>query len=632
MVEEKIIKLLDLLVLTGKPMTSESLSVTMNMSEKTILKYINELKSLLTDSGASLEVKQGAGSYIRITDPDKFREFYAETKRQDENGFLNDPELRKTYVLSKLLVTEEYINVYDLADELYISPSLLRQTIKSLLPTIKEYGLILDHSHNHGYKIAGDEKSIRRCLTKECRDSSYLSEVFNKTKMGESSANQITEIISDSLNQFDISLSKDSIHALSLHIVIAINRVETANTIVLDDFKMIKSLRSSPEYFVASYINKQLYDLYHVDLPENELIYLTMHINGKQRLYDHNRPEAEYPEEVIIFYNKFLRRIYQVTHVDLFADSDLRAGLLNHFVPFLNRISNRMQINKTELIDCKNEFTYAYELSLIGMTILTDQGIKVTVAEITYIALHIALSLEKEKENASKYNILVICNEYSNLYHLLSYKLTKRFEENIRSLKFVSGSELDHISYSKYDLILNTSNFPIYSDVLCVNISSAVDSEDENEIRNGLKKLRSSDEFKNLFKNNLFFKLDVSSKDEVLKELIRRINEVIPLPDDFYENVLKREKIESTEFNNRLAFPHAFESVDSENFIAVAVLKKPILWDTKNVQIVFLSNINRSNTVNNLYSISMRKILKDSSLSSNLVKAENMEEFLEMLS
>ena len=115
-------------------LSSKDLAFSLDISEKTVLKYLNLLKADLLDNGASLEVKHGYGSRLLINDQELFNAYLADI---GSSAIPSSKQERRIYVLYRLLNSDDYINIYDLADELYISASLLRLIIKDLADIIE---------------------------------------------------------------------------------------------------------------------------------------------------------------------------------------------------------------------------------------------------------------------------------------------------------------------------------------------------------------------------------------------------------------------------------------------------------------------------------------------------------------
>ena len=70
------------------------------------------------------------------------------------------------------------------------------------------------------------------------------------------------------------------------------------------------------------------------------------------------------------------------------------------------------------------------------------------------------------------------------------------------------------------------------------------------------------------------------SRDEILKELTQLIYEAGRIKDkkQFFEAILKREKIVSTAIGMNVAIPHAKLSGYDQFFIAIAILKQSVAW------------------------------------------------------
>jgi Transcriptional antiterminator len=624
----KIDNILHALMAANDYKTSKELADEWNTSEKTILKYLNILKYEVADHGAVLDIRHGTGTKLIVKDPAVFNAYLAEFS-SEEKGILNNPQTRKAYVLMRLLTNGDYISLYDLADELYISPSLLRNIIRSLKETAEQYNLQLENSHQNGYRIIGKEIDIRHCLTRECKDESAMSSVLVGAKFNDSQISSVTNIVSKSLQYYGISLSDKGISALVLHIMIAINRIETDNTVSMPDEFALMQLKGSPEYFVANRINRELKETLGISLPENELMYLTLHINGKQRFVSHHKIQFKVTEEDIIFYNRFLRNIYKYSDVDLFEDEELRIALLNHIIPFRNRVNNNLQITKSEMADIQNEFPYAYELALYGLSMFKEG--QITPAEISYFALHLELSLEKNKQAEVQYNIGIICKDVATIYHIASFKLDRDLHDLIGSLSFIKVSDLERIqsaSSNNYDLILNMTDIPVNIPVKTLSISNFITEDEMSLIRNTLQGLSSEQKITSLCDPALFMNLsDVHTQKEVLDQMVAQIKKTVSLPDDFMDRVLSREKLGSTEFDNGIAIPHPLDTSKIPDFLAIAKLKEPVVWNKKEVSLVFL--LSASSAANSSWFMDhISKVIQSSAAVQALVSAKDYHSFM----
>jgi len=99
--------------------------------------------------------------------------------------------------------------------------------------------------------------------------------------------------------------------------------------------------------------------------------------------------------------------------------------------------------------------------------------------------------------------------------------------------------------------------------------------------------------FKDYLDPSLVLFTDLANRDEVLQKLIELAVAAKKVPDQkaFFDAVLSREKIVTTGIGMGVAIPHAKLPECSQFFIAVAILKKGVLWnslDGSPVRMVFL--------------------------------------------
>ncbi len=70
--------------------------------------------------------------------------------------------------------------------------------------------------------------------------------------------------------------------------------------------------------------------------------------------------------------------------------------------------------------------------------------------------------------------------------------------------------------------------------------------------------------------------------------MAQKISELRNFEEGFYESILRREDVASTEFGNLIAIPHPDKPFSSNTIVSVAILKKPIQWKERMVQLVYM--------------------------------------------
>jgi lichenan operon transcriptional antiterminator len=96
----------------------------------------------------------------------------------------------------------------------------------------------------------------------------------------------------------------------------------------------------------------------------------------------------------------------------------------------------------------------------------------------------------------------------------------------------------------------------------------------------------------NYFPEELFyFDKDFESKEKVIDFLCESLREKGYVTEQFRDEVIKRERLSSTAFDNLIAMPHSMKRGALKSAVAVVILKKPITWQGQKVQCVFLLSI-----------------------------------------
>ena len=104
------------------------------------------------------------------------------------------------------------------------------------------------------------------------------------------------------------------------------------------------------------------------------------------------------------------------------------------------------------------------------------------------------------------------------------------------------------------------------------------------------------------------------------------------VPDNFYELVIQREELASTDYGNLVAVPHPLKTVTEESFVYVTVLDVPLLWHRYEVQVILLTVIGRREDANlqKFYELSTRLIVEQESIQ-ELIRDRSYEKLIELL-
>lgn len=580
------------LLASDVPLTSEQLAFTCGVSSKSVRRYLVDLKEICKCNGASIIMKPGYGNQIEITDEKKFHTFLQHER--DHQSIPNTPEERMDYLMHLLLYNSDFIKVSDIADNLFISTSRLGMDLKNLRSILLQHHLEIINKPNYGIKIQGNERDRRICMANYFMKKRPLEDAsFEKDNYHIMVNNVITKV----LVQKNMHMSDIALQSLAIHLLIAIERIKTGNVIQLTSETMDK-LNQKGEYPIAIALKDAIEHTFGITLPLSEICYLTQHLLGKKHFdSDCDEFDVEVNEEVTILVNVILRSIFDQTRMDFYNDVDLKMNLMLHMIPFLERVRNTMMVHNPIINDIKEKYSFAYELASIGLSAVCEKlKAKITEDEISFFALHFILALERKREEIAPSNILIVCSTGKATSQLLAYQIQKKFQNRINTIRIIEAHRLDQMVLESFDYIFST--VPIHKEytVPIYQIHNLLEESDFDLIDTCLEKGNVRLHIGDLMDPTLFFtNIEAINKEEALHNLIKQVSKQINIPKDFYKYVLEREDFASTELHNLVAIPHPNRSITDSTFIAVGILKKPIIWASKQVQIIFLISLMPNN-------------------------------------
>ena len=201
------------------------------------------------------------------------------------------------------------------------------------------------------------------------------------------------------------------------------------------------------------------------------------------------------------------------------------------------------------------------------------------------LTLHYILS-ERLQHGVEKKNVLIICSTGAGTSQLLKYEYQKRFHEYIGDIYVVEPSNLNDFDFQKVDYIFSTIEVSLKTNKPVLLIHPILETKDIETITS---MINTTFTLQNFFSPSLFFPLvDGDNEKEVLADMVKKMKEVITLPENFYDLIMEREELGITNFETGVAFPHPNHPCVEHTFVAVGILKKRIVWNTSKVQMIYL--------------------------------------------
>lgn len=379
-------KMIILELMNHETVSGSNLSSVIKMSTRsvrTIIKNINE-----DICGAKIE--SGSFGYrLTIETPETFLAYL----QRDQNG---KEESRLAYLFNRFIDCNNYLKIDDLCDELYLSRTQLKQSLKELREYLHDFDLTIATKAYYGMYLEGDEINKRRAIAH-----------FEEYQMDFDILQRIRDIVISSIANADYVISDDVLDNLVAHLYIAYYRVmkkEYANI----DSEWLEEIKEEKEYSLGCAIMELMNKIMAMEYRIEEVAYLTMHLCGKNSKQLSNN---YINQEILDIVKEMLMIIEKVANIPFQADLNLQLALSLHLIPLVKRIQYGTFMHNPLKDEIKSKLIMAYELAVKACVVI-NQRFNCTLSEdeIAYFALHINLSLEQKKYNFHRNNILVVCS------------------------------------------------------------------------------------------------------------------------------------------------------------------------------------------------------------------------------
>lgn len=580
--------LLNLFSNLDAPVSLQVFTDQFHLSLRSIQTDIAEIKETIKEHGLYIENNKNC-ICMSITNQETANIFMNSIIQDyNLNQFFEDQSSRISYIISRLLDSNDYLKSADLADEMYISHSQISNNIKLAKNMLSSYHLTLISKPYYGIKIIGKENDIRNYIIQEkLKIKNLVCDEITHSFNSHEHIDDINNIVIKILTHSHYIISDIALQNLILHIVTAVNRIKSGHLIHMD------SLNISPVYAHVIEISKNILekcaDIYNFEFNDDEIFFLALNLYGKREFDKQEFITDEINNLVFLG----LYKIKEIFGLDFTSNLNLRISLGLHILPLLTRINTNMQLRNIMTFNIKQKYTLAYDLASTFTNTIIPSDKKILDDEIAYVALHFVNYIDENSPQKKK-RMLIISSLRRSETILLQNNILRNFP-SIKEVKIIPKNSLSTTNVNNYNVICTTENDIFINNNKIQKISYFLNDTDIKKIELLLDGFNGPKDILDCFSEDLFYYGDAPSKNAVIKWLYEMAYKQGLADEKLYHSIMNHENVTSTYFGNYLAIPHPEIFLSETSFISVAILPKPILWDDEYVDIVFLVSIQKNN-------------------------------------
>lgn len=625
-------KLLKILINEEDYISVDQLMDQLAVSKRTVHNDLCKVEDFLSDYHIELKRKSKHGVKIEASVSKKESLLYYLDIHKEETDILST-KIRRMKIYSRLLSNNEGTSLNKLADEFMVSKTSIVSDLDIIEKQVQKFNLSLIKDRK-GTRIEGNEIDIRHALSQLASDfvqlefeedqiepkvsrldlSTYyrLKNLFNIDAI-----EKIEKIISEAEQRLGYVINDLSYVNLITHLLILIKRVDNDTLYTKETAKQIYQAEVIDKTMaIANYIAVAIAQEFDIELPEGEVQYIHQYLvcSGIQSDFMHLNIEnhlLDIKEEHIELVNQLIEFVSVAIHCPLQEDKELKISLMTHIVPLLQRIKYHVKLDNPLINEIKVQYSAMFSIITLAVEMIDNQTLhNLSQDEIGFLTIHFQAAVERSMQQK---NVIIVCPEGIGFSRLIAHRI-ERFISYIVIKDIVSLNQLQQIDLKEIDFVISTVPIKECAKPV-VLVSSFLSEMDIRGINNFLVDHVSEQKqyYQHLGKiideTVVHVQLDFDNKDDVLSYLCDELHKHHYVSENYKESVFRREKIMATDLGNNIAIPHGSEKEIIKSKIVIATLKKPILWNQHQVQIIFMIAMNMKepqvtkNTLKDLYAV-----------------------------
>ena len=597
---KEILFLLDL----KAPISIGNFAKDIKVNQRTLKEDIKKISDYLSSFSVKLIRKRRVGIYLEGLNDEKRDRIKNALLLLNNRTKKFEREDRFKKILLDCLILEKIPTIEEWCFELGVSRPVISNDVKKVKKFLMERNINLVGKPGVGYRIYGDEEDIREVITSVIIDNQeeetfneLVKAIFFKNLNGYKQSRIFNSIfknldigyIVDVVNRIEnltgmMLVDKDYV-SFVVKFLVSLRRIKDKRFVSLNS-KIILNIMKCKEFKVFYDSLKEIEERFRIEIPIEEIAYLTINfISSKIRESFSDIQDLE--ENIYENYSKaIIKTAENVFSLPLSKDKKLIRMLSIHLKSTFEKIKYGITIKNPLLNEVKNYYPLPYSIAERACNVLAQRfNLKIPDSEIGYIAIYIAMAVEKMRNKRRKRKkVAVICATAMGTSSLLFWRLANEMPEidviQVGSYKDVTEGRID----PNVDLIISTIPLP-QTDIPHIVVSPFLSYKEIGIIREilGIPKtkgdyLLSSILDKVLDERIIFAGLECKNSSEVIRILGNSLIKYGYAKKNLVKEVLEREKIFPTGLNTPipLALPHAEARLTLRKGFAIATLKTPI--------------------------------------------------------
>ena len=547
--------------------SSQELTDFLHVSSRQLRNYITDINNGLSDL-LILSAKQG---YKLNNESENYPALLKRSLTDEES-----PDRRKEIILQKLISSTKGYDIFDLADECFVSVPTIEADLKTVRCTLNQFDLQLKREKNilfcHGKEI--NKRNLMSTLLFHADEAFILNNQLQILSHDYLLGN-FRQKLKDIFTENDIFANDYALNNTALHLIITIDRIRSGCEINEPCSSQI--VKGTKPWNAAMQIAGFIHSEYQIEINESEIVNLTLIISNNTSITDYSlinpsNIQNYIEEEYIHITKRIIHKVINTYHLFEF-DDEFFVKFTLHIKNLFLRIKNNYTAKNPLTQKIKTDFPLIYDIAVYIAQILNkDYSVLIDEDEIAFIAFHIGSYLENSNKNQNKISCIFIYTDYYSMHQKAVETIIKNFENELNMKAAIPLDQYDS-ALMHADLIISTNTLPDVDADSFIHLSPFVSQKELKQIKNSITLIRNQKknerlrkELIQLFSKDLFYKnINAKSRETVIQLLANEAYQKGYAMASFLDDVLNRERLSSTAFND-VAVPHSLENNVNQSF------------------------------------------------------------------
>ena len=629
--------LLEFLLKQHEYLSANQLAEKYGVSTKTVYQDIDKLNDFFDEGELKSRIVKVPRKGIKLSADEERKQIHSLLLVNKHESGVQDfsPEYRESELIKRLFINQEDLDIYDFAEEMYVTESTVHRDIDKLEKNLGQFNLKIRIKHDQLF-VDGDEWNIRKALQSYVIQVQSLGREENIERFFlEKDIEICNEAISRLSQKYHHQFSEEYSCLLLVECLIFKKRTDHNNFLNERTSNLINDLNHLEVYFFSgelleSIINKSFSEIspYEIEAMAYSLL-----------AYGFSIQSADYIQSIDHQVNELIQKVSNLLSLDLSKDNHLKLMLSNHISKMIFRLRNQIYITNPALEEIKKQYSSLFNVIWIAIRGLSKYyEINISNEELAFIVIHFQLAIEKI---VKPLNIVVICQNGIATSELIMSKLHKIFDSDAK-ITNINARELDFYDLSNIDLIISTIALPEVT-VPVIEVSPILTKDEIESIRSFYSEhmtdnytlMRTSldgrkfnlESLQTLIKKPYLIRETMKSKKECLEKMIKECDSSNRKNKEFKESILERETLGSTSVYTGVALPHCDPRFVEQSELIVMTLDKPINWGKNNVKLIILIAVAENDIpIFKDSLIALYSVIENQELMNELVQLENGDE------